>query len=57
MLIQKPNKKTAKESFDFIIKDQETQTGYNMYDKYNSVYDIFNYYLAGKDDKKWLKNN
>ncbi len=51
------NKKTAKESFDFFIKDQETQTGYSMYDGYNPVYDVFNYYLAGADDKKWLKNN
>ncbi|MFD2942925.1 hypothetical protein [Flavobacterium notoginsengisoli] len=49
--------KTAKESFDFIIKDQETQTGYNMYDKYNAIYDVYNFYLAGADDKKWLKTN
>ncbi|MCP2026877.1 hypothetical protein L1276_002021 [Flavobacterium sp. HSC-32F16] len=49
--------KTAKESFDAFVKDQETQTGYNMYDKYNAQYDVYNYYLAGSDDKKWLKNN
>lgn len=49
--------KTAKESFDAFVKEQETQTGYNMYDSYNAQYDIYNYYLAGADDKKWLKNN
>lgn len=49
--------KGAKESFDAVIKDQETQTGYNMYDKYNAIYDVYNFYLAGADDKKWLKNN
>nr|WP_294781408.1 hypothetical protein [uncultured Flavobacterium sp.] len=50
-------KKTAKDSFDTFIKDQETQTGYNMYDSYNALYDTYNYYLAGADDKKWLKTN
>ena len=49
--------KSAKESFDAFVKDQETQTSYNMYDGYNPQYDVFNYYLAGADDKKWLKNN
>ncbi len=49
--------KTAKEGFDAFVKEQETQTGYNMYDSYNALYDIYNYYLAGADDKKWLKNN
>jgi len=49
--------KTAKENFDAFVKEQETQTGYNMYDSYNALYDIYNYYLAGADDKKWLKNN
>jgi len=50
------SKKEAKESFDLFIKDQEAQAGYSMYDAYNPVYDVFNYYLAGADDKKWLKN-
>ena len=49
--------KTAKENFDAFVKEQETQTGYNMYDSYNALYDIYNYYLVGADDKKWLKNN
>ncbi len=48
---------SAKTTFDNFVKDQETQTGYNMYDKYNAVYDVYNFYLAGADDKKWLKNN
>lgn len=51
------NKTVGKESFDAFVKDQETQTAYNMYDAYNPVYDVYNYYLAGADDKKWLKNN
>ncbi|WP_431243898.1 hypothetical protein ACQ9BO_05290 [Flavobacterium sp. P21] len=49
--------KTAKEGFDTFIKDQETQVGYNMYDKYDGQYDLYNYYLAGAEDKKWLKSN
>ncbi|RYJ40329.1 hypothetical protein NU08_1085 [Flavobacterium anhuiense] len=49
--------KSAKEGFDAFVKEQETQTGYNMYDSYNALYDTYNYYLAGADDKKWLKNN
>jgi len=49
--------KLAKENFDAFVKDQETQAGYNMYDAYNPVYDVYNYYFAGADDKKWLKNN
>jgi len=48
---------SAKENFNAFIKDQEVQTSYSMYDAYNPSYDIFNYYLAGADDKKWLKNN
>ena len=51
------SKKEAKESFDLFIKDQETRAGYIMYDAYNPLYDVFNYYMAGADDKKWLKNN
>lgn len=56
VLVDSKNK-TAKEDFDSFIKDQETQTGYSMYDSYNAQYDIYNYYLAGADDKKWLKSN
>lgn len=51
------SKKNAKENFDAFVKDQETQTAYSMYDVYNPIYDVFNFYLAGADDKKWLKNN
>ena len=28
-----------------------------MYDAYNPEYDLYNYYLATADDKKWLKTN
>ncbi|MGN8173069.1 hypothetical protein [Flavobacterium sp. 22076] len=48
---------SAKANFDAFIKSQESQTGYNMYDKYDAKYDVYNYYMAGADDKKWLKNN
>lgn len=48
---------SAKADFDAFIKDQEVQVGYNMYDVYDPQYDIFNYYLATADDKKWLKAN
>ncbi|WP_343613498.1 hypothetical protein [Flavobacterium sp.] len=57
LVVYKDSNKTAKESFDKFVKDQETQTGYNMYDAYNPQYDVYNFYLAGDDDKKWLKNN
>lgn len=48
---------SAKADFDTFIKDQQTQVGYNMYDVYNPQYDVFNYYLATANDKKWLKSN
>lgn len=48
---------SAKADFDTFIKDQETQISYSMYDAYNPLYDVFNYYLASDDDIKWLKNN
>ncbi|MEO6174229.1 MAG: CDC27 family protein [Flavobacterium circumlabens] len=48
---------SAKADFDAFVKEQEVQVGYNMYDVYDPQYDIFNYYLATADDKKWLKAN
>jgi len=48
---------SAKADFDTFIKEQEAQLGYTMYDGYNAEYDLFNYYLASAEDKKWLKNN
>lgn len=47
----------AKADFDAVLKDLETQVGYYMYDAYNAQYDVFNYYLATADDKKWLEAN
>lgn len=49
--------KTAKADFDAFVKAQEEQATYNMYDKYDPQFDIYNYYLATADDKKWLKTN
>jgi len=48
---------SAKADFDAFVKEQEVQVGYNMYDVYDPQYDVFNYYLATADDKKWLKAN
>lgn len=48
---------SAKTDFDSFLKDQEVQIGYLMYDAYNPEYDLFNYYLAIAEDKKWLKTN
>jgi hypothetical protein len=48
---------SAKTEFDTFIKDQEVQVGYTMYDAYHAEYDLFNYYLASAEDKKWLKTN
>jgi hypothetical protein len=48
---------SAKTDFDTFIKDQEAQVGYTMYDAYHDEYDLFNYYLASAEDKKWLKTN
>ncbi|MEN2399702.1 hypothetical protein GKZ90_0007930 [Flavobacterium sp. MC2016-06] len=48
---------TVKADFETFVKDQESQLGYYMYDTYYPDYDVFNYYLATADDKKWLKAN
>lgn len=48
---------SSKTDFDTFIKEQETQVGYTMYDAYHAEYDLFNYYLASAEDKKWLKTN
>ena len=48
---------SAKSDFDAFIKDHESQLNDIMYDVYHPEYDLFNYYLAVADDKKWLKTN
>ncbi|MFH6998331.1 hypothetical protein ACHRVZ_10395 [Flavobacterium sp. FlaQc-57] len=48
---------SAQSDFDTFIKDHESQMGDTMYDVYHPEYDLFNYYLATADDKKWLKTN
>lgn len=48
---------SSKTEFDTFIKEQETQLEYTMYDGYHAEYDLFNYYLASSEDKKWLKSN
>ncbi|MBF4466661.1 hypothetical protein [Flavobacterium sp. LC2016-12] len=50
-------KPSAKTDFETFIKDQEAQVSYTMYDGYHAEYDLFNYYLASAEDKKWLKAN
>ncbi|KQO34577.1 hypothetical protein ASF10_02375 [Flavobacterium sp. Leaf82] len=58
LVVAVDNKNTsAKVDFDTFIKNQETQVSYNMYEGYNPEYDLYNFYLANADDKKWLKTN
>jgi hypothetical protein len=58
LIVAVDNKNTsAKADFDTFIKDQQTQIGYTMYDSYHPEYDLYNFYLATADDKKWLKTN
>lgn len=47
----------AKDDFDAFVKYTQEQIGYSMYNGYDAQYDVFNYYLATADDKKWLKSN
>lgn len=58
LVISTDNKNpSAKADFDSFLKDMEAQMAYLMYDGYLPEYDIFNYYLATAEDKKWLKSN
>lgn len=47
----------AKADFDAFVKYTQEQISYSMYNGYDAQYDVFNYYLATADDKKWLKSN
>ncbi|WP_264536086.1 hypothetical protein [Flavobacterium sp. N1736] len=47
----------AKADFNAFLKDTEAQVGYSMYNGYDAQFDVFNYYPATADDKKWLKTN
>lgn len=49
------NPETAKTNFDTFIKNYETNAGYYMYDNYIPEYDSFNFYLASKKDKDFIK--
>ena len=49
------NPETAKTNFDEFIKSYETNAGYYMYDNYLPEYDPFNFYLASKKDKDFIK--
>ncbi|KIC04008.1 hypothetical protein OA88_00765 [Flavobacterium sp. JRM] len=51
------NNKSAQDDFDAFVIAQEVSIGYNFYDAYDAQYDRFNYYLATKSDKAWLKKN
>ncbi|KFF06996.1 hypothetical protein [Flavobacterium reichenbachii] len=48
---------SAKADFDAFITGKQTDISYYMYNGYEAQYDTFNYYLAGAEDKKWLKSN
>ncbi|MEP6928978.1 MAG: hypothetical protein ABI850_03165, partial [Flavobacterium sp.] len=49
--------KLAQSDFDIFIKSQEEAIGYNFNDVYDPKFDVYNYYLATKKDKAWLKKN
>lgn len=49
--------KSAQAYFDAFIKSQEETIGYNFYEAYDPLYDVYNYYLTNKNDKSWLKKN
>lgn len=51
-----PKNTDAKAEFDFLIEKQERYIGYisNIYDP---QYDLYNFYLASKEDESWLKKN
>ena len=58
LVISADNKNaSAKADFDSFLKAKEVEIGYIMYDSYLPEYDLFNYYLATAEDKKWLKEN
>ena len=50
-----PKNAKAKSDFDEFIKEQNKQLNYNLYDKYDQKFDLFEYYYASKVDEKWLK--
>jgi len=47
----------AKADFDSFLKYTEAQIGYSMYNGYDAQFDVFNFYLATANDKKWIKTN
>ncbi|PBJ13214.1 hypothetical protein [Flavobacterium sp. ACN6] len=51
-----PKNAEAQAEFDNLIKKQEQYIGYvsNIYDP---QYDLYNFYLASKEDESWLKKN
>lgn len=55
VLFYDKNPETAKANFETFIKNYETNAGYYMYDNYIPEYDSFNFYLASKKDKDFIK--
>lgn len=46
----------AQTEFDFLIEKQERYIGY-VSSNYDPQYDLYNFYLASKQDESWLKKN
>lgn len=51
-----PKNAKAKSDFDEFITEQNKQLNYNLYDKYEQKFDLFEYYFASKTDEKWMKS-
>lgn len=56
ILYNDPNNKSAQEDFDVFIKDQK-EAVLTYFRKHRTRYNGFNYYLATKKNKSWLKKN
>lgn len=51
-----PKNTEAKAEFDALIEKQERYIGY-ISNTYDPQYDLYNFYLASKEDESWLKKN
>ena len=51
-----PKNTEAKAEFDFLIEKQERYIGY-VSSTYDPQYDLYNFYLASKEDESWRKKN
>jgi len=57
VITHNPNSKNEKTEFDSFIKSQESYVKSFMYDKYQSEYDLYNFYLATSKEKNLFDSN